>query len=418
MNKNSSPWWSHPWSYKESFAAVGGILFAGLMLQLSIGNFNYEIIRFPVNMYLLISTLILVIILSIRPKSQLFQWLSSVPLSIANLSGLLIYSLIMGLTIQVPANEYGHSTLGLDAVTRSWPFVILYFFTLINLSCVTSRRLINFNWRDYAFYFNHFGLLILLYAGGFGAADMRRYVMHVEEGATEWRVYNEKDDVLELPLAIKLNDFYMEEYIPKLVIIDRATGDAMPQGNPQYWQIDTLKTNTEINGWIIKLQNYIHEAVRANDSTYKEIPMPGSCPAVQVSVENPDESFTRTGWICAGNFAQLYMTMELNERLSLVMTRPEPKLFRSDIEVFTQDEERFEAQLEVNKPLRVGPWMIYQYSYDSDMGKASTYSSFELVYDPWMIWVYIGIGMFLLGSICLLWEGNKKARRKKDDQLG
>jgi hypothetical protein len=385
------------------------------MLQLSIGNFNYEIIRFPVNVYLLIATLLFVVALSLRPKSKFFLWLSGVPLSVANLSGLLLYSLIMGLTIQAPANEQGQSTLGFDAITRSWPFVLLYFFTLINLSCVTMSRLLNFSWRDYAFYLNHFGLLVLLFAAGFGAADIRRYVMHVEEGTTEWRVYNEKAAVLELPLAIKLNDFYMEEYIPQLTIIDRVTGEAIPAQNPQFWQIDSLIPQTKLSAWKIKLERYIHEAVRSDDSSYQHIPMPGSCPAALVSVENVSENFTKTGWICAGNFAQLYMTMELNEHLSLVMTRAEPKLFRSYIEVYTQDEEKFEAELEVNKPLRVGPWMIYQYSYDSDRGKASTYSSFELVYDPWMIWVYIGIALFLAGSICLLWEGNKKSRRKKDD---
>lgn len=415
MNKSSSPWWSHPWSYKESFAAVAGILIAGTMLQLSIGNFNYEIIRFPVNVYLLVATLLLVLALSLRPKSKLFLWLSGVPLSVANLSGLLLYSLIMGLTTQAPASDQGQSALGFDVVTRSWPFVMLYFFTLVNLSCVTWRRLLNFCWRDYAFYLNHLGLLILLFAGGFGAADMRRYVMHVEEDTTEWRVYSDQGNVLELPLAIKLNDFYMEEYVPRLAIIDRATGEAIPAGNPQFWQIDSLKPQTKLSDWTINLESYIHEAVRADDSTFQQIPMPGSCPAALVSVENASENFAKTGWICAGNFAQLYMTMELNDHLSLVMTRAEPKLFRSYIEVYTQDEERFEAQLEVNKPLRVGPWMIYQYSYDSDRGKASTYSSFELVYDPWMIWVYLGIALFLAGSLCLLWEGNKKSRRKLND---
>jgi hypothetical protein len=318
----------------------------------------------------------------------------------------------MGLTMQAPANADGQSALGFDAVTRSWPFVIVYYFTLINLSCVTARRLLNFRWNDYAFYLNHLGLLVLLYSAGLGAADLRRYVMHVEEGATEWRVYNEKDDVLELPLAIKLNDFYMEEYIPKLAIIDRRTGDAIPNGNPQMWQIDTTRTTANIAGWNIQLEKYIHEAVRKSDSTYQQIPMPGSCPAALVKVENSAAAFSQRGWICCGNFAQLYMTMQLNDTLNLVMTRPEPKLFRSNIEVYTQDEKSYRAQLEVNKPLRVGHWMIYQYSYDADAGKASAYSSFELVYDPWMRWVYVGIFMFLAGSIFLLWEGNKKARRK------
>ena len=64
--------------------------------------------------------------------------------------------------------------------------------------------------------------------------------------------------------------------------------------------------------------------------------------------------------------------------------------------------------LEVNKPYRTGPWTIYQYGYDDQMGKMSTYSTMELVYDPWLIPVYTGIFMLAAGAICLLWAGNKK----------
>ena len=96
MNKNSGTWWKAPWSYKESFTLVAGLIATGIMLQLSIGNFNYEIIRFPVNIFMLILTLIAVVAITFRHKSHLFQWLSGVPLSVANISGLLFYSIIMG----------------------------------------------------------------------------------------------------------------------------------------------------------------------------------------------------------------------------------------------------------------------------------------------------------------------------------
>ena len=162
-------------------------------------------------------------------------------------------------------------------------------------------------------------------------------------------------------------------------------------------------------------EKYIHDAVRNSDSTYRQIPMPGACPAVYVRVTNAALGFDRTGWICGGNFAQLYMTMELNPQLSMVMTRPEPKLYRSDVVVYTQSGKSIPASIEVNKPLKVENWYIYQYSYDSDMGKASTTSSFELVYDPWLNWVYIGIVLFIAGSALLIWEGNKKSKLKNDD---
>jgi len=194
--------------------------------------------------------------------------------------------------------------------------------------------------------------------------------------------------------------------------------ESYPAGTPKMWQIDTVATKGAIVDWKIEVLEYIHEAIRNSDSTYRHVPMPGSCPAVKVRVTNPTVGYDRTGWVCGGNFAQLYMTLELSEQLSMVMTRPEPRLYRSEVVVYTQSEKAIPASIEVNKPLKVENWFIYQYSYDSDMGKASTTSSFELVYDPWLTWVYVGLWMFVAGSVLLIWEGNKKSKLKKDDNLG
>lgn len=411
-------WWQTPWSFRESLAVVAGFILVGWLLQLTIGDFNYEIIRFPVNATLLGFIFFFVLLITLKHKSAFFNWLSGIPLSISTIAGLLLMGLIMGLIPQASPTGYSHDLLGFDAVTCSWAFVLVYFLTLVNLSCVVARRLLHFTWRDYAFYLNHIGLLLLLMSAGFGAADLRRYVMYVEEGNTEWRVYNEDKEVLELPVAIKLTDFYMEEYIPKLAILDKSSGNAIPKAKPQMIQIDTLQPVFEIAGWKIEVKEYQHEAIRNSDSTYRYLPMPGSCPAVLVTVTNPKEEVEeKTGWVCCGNFAQLYMALELNEQLSLVMTRPEPKLFRSDIVVYTENEKKVSHQLEVNKPLSIDNWMIYQHGYDVDRGRASTWSSFELVYDPWLLWEYIGLWTFIAGSVLLMWEGKKKKGNRDTLQI-
>ncbi len=412
-------WWQAPWGYKESIAVIGGLSFVGLMLQLTIGNFSFEMLRYPVG---LIAILLVVAATGgmIRyHRSAFFVWFSGVPMSVSVIGGVLFFTLIMGLVPQHDGGHaHSHSLFGFETITRSWPFVLLYTLLVVNLSLVTARRMLNFSWRDYAFYLNHAGLLLLLVAAGIGAADLRRYVMHVQEDTTEWRVFSESGAMIELPVAIRLNDFYMEEYIPKLAIVDKRTGESYPAGKPEMWQIDTLVTSGSIGEWKIELKEYIHDAIRNSDSTYRRVPMPGSCPAVKVRVTNSATGFDRAGWVCGGNFAQLYMTLELSEQLSMVMTRPEPRLYRSDVVVYTKSGKAIPAQIEVNKPLKVENWFVYQYSYDQDMGKASTSSSFELVYDPWLNWVYAGIGMFFAGSVVLIAQGNKKSKLKNDDQLG
>lgn len=79
-----------------------------------------------------------------------------------------------------------------------------------------------------------------------------------------------------------------------------------------------------------------------------------------------------------------------------------PKRFASDITVYTEDGKTVPGTVEVNKPLKVNGWKIYQYGYDVRMGPESTYSVFQLVQDPWIFWVYLGIFMMIAGALCLM----------------
>lgn len=409
--------WQYPWRYAESIFIVLGLIAVGFALQLTLGKFDFLFMTNPINLILGGGVIVFLVLFSFTRKTQFYQWFSGVPFSVTLISALLILGIAMGLIPQlVRLDPHAHdmwSILGLRQVTSSWPFVLVYFITLLSLGSLIIRRLIKFDWRDYTFYFNHIGLWILLFAAGLGSADLRRYVMYVYEGETEWRVYNDNKDVLELPIAIQLNDFVMDEYPPKLTVIERETGEPQPVDKPLYYQIDEKYPQGNLGRWDIHVDEYIHQAIRNSDSTYREVPMPGSTPAVLVTVKDNETGDVLKGWVCGGNLSQLYMMLPLTEKYAMVMTQPEPKRFMSDINVFTQDEETKHTELEVNKPLKIGNWVIYQYGYDNAAGKASNYSSFELVYDPWVVPVYIGIILFALGSICLIWSGNKKKGVKK-----
>ena len=79
-----------------------------------------------------------------------------------------------------------------------------------------------------------------------------------------------------------------------------------------------------------------------------------------------------------------------------------PKRFASDITVYTEDGKNIRDTVEVNKPLKVNGWKIYQYGYDVRYGTESPYSVFQLVRDPWILWVYLGIFMMIAGALCLM----------------
>jgi len=398
---------AHNWQYRESLVAVTALIVGGFALQLSLGPLNPYFLHSPVNACLAALIILWAALSLVLKKYRVVQWLSGVHLAVALILALLVLSLIMGLTPQFsrPRPEGGlFSRLGLTSMTSSWPFMLVYLATLVSLAMAAFRRLARLR-RNLVFFLNHAGLWLVLAAAGLGAADRARHIMHVEEGQVEWRVYSQDRQVLELPLAIRLDDFDLEEYPPKLAVIDRGTGAPLPEGRPELYQVN--QDTPRLLDWDLTVLEYFYRAVPAGEGQYKETARPDSAQAVKVAVKNRRTGEERQGWVTAGNRFLPPSHLALNEGTVLVMSRPEPKRFTSKIKVFTQDGQEKEAVLEVNKPLRIGGWLIYQYGYDNQAGRMSSYSSFELVYDPWLYVAYAGLALGTLGALGLIYQGRR-----------
>ncbi|MDR2725327.1 MAG: cytochrome c biogenesis protein ResB [Candidatus Adiutrix sp.] len=399
--------WQGPWRYRESLALTAALIGGGYALQLILGPLNTFLLHNPVNICLA-ALIILWAALSLGLKKyRLVQWLSGVHLAVSLILALLVFSLFMGLTPQFTRPHPGGgliSRLGFTTMTSSWPFMLIYLATLVSLAMVTFRRLTSIR-KNPVFFLNHAGLWLVLAAAGLGASDRARHIMYVEEGDVQWRVFSRDNQVLELPLAIRLDKFDMEEYPPKLAIIDSETGVPLPPGRPKLYQIDPDDPKSRLMDWDLTLLEYIYRAVPAGEGQYKEAPMPASTQAVNVSMKNRKTGEERQGWVTSGNRLLPPAPLVLDEGTVLVMSQPEPRRFASNIKVFTQDGREAEAVLEVNKPLRVGDWLIYQHGYDNQAGRMSSYSSFELVYDPWLYAAYAGLALWALGALGLICQG-------------
>ena len=85
-----------------------------------------------------------------------------------------------------------------------------------------------------------------------------------------------------------------------------------------------------------------------------------------------------------------------------------PKRFASDVVVTGRSGKQTTAVIEVNKPLKVDGWKMYQYGYDEEAGTESEMSVLQMVKDPWLPLVYAGIFMMLAGAFLMLFTGFKK----------
>ena len=281
---------------KEGFIIGGGLIFVGLMLELSIGPVVWEAFAWPVNGIVLAGFLALIaVIFLLRKRVYAFRFIGTYQAAIPAMVYAILLTIIMGLTRQTENGTW------LNNMLVFWPFVLIYVYMAVILGVTILRRLNNI-----PFLLNHLGLFIAMTTATLGNADMQRLKMITMVGEPEWRAMAQNGAIREMPLTIELKQFIMDTY---------------------------------------------------DDGS--------------------------------------------------------PKRFASEIQIQTKSGKKIETTVDVNKPVEVDGWKIYQYGYDTKMGAKSQISILELVSDPWLPLVYTGIYMMLAGAVCMFLKG-KKVKSKKE----
>ncbi|MCF0164334.1 MAG: cytochrome c biogenesis protein ResB [Bacteroidales bacterium] len=162
---------------------------------------------------------------------------------------------------------------------------------------------------------------------------------------------------------------------------------------------DTLKTIVKYVPMQLEHQSAIYE---------------GGAYAVYVIATNVVTGETREGWVSCGSFLPFsFSILPLDSGRSIAMPEREPKRYVSDVTLYVRDGNDAvclgDRTIEVNHPLDVNGWKIYQTGYEEQLGAASRYSIFEVVRDPWLPLVYLGIFMMLAGALSLFLTSKPKS---------
>ena len=201
--------WTKPWTFKEGFLIGGGLIFAGLALELSVGPVVWDAFAWPANGIVLAGFLALIaLIFILRKKLYAFQFVSTYQAAIPALVYAVVLTIIMGLTRQLKDGTW------LNNMLSFWPFVLTYVYMAVILGVIILRRLMHLSsWkRDVPFLLNHLGLFVALTTATLGNADMQRVKMITTVGEPEWRALTQQGAVKEMPIAIELKKFIMETY--------------------------------------------------------------------------------------------------------------------------------------------------------------------------------------------------------------
>ena len=125
---------------KEGFLIGGGLIFVGLMLELSVGPVDWDAFRWPVNGIVLAGFLALIaIIFLLRRRVYGFQFIGTYKAAIPALVYAVVLTIIMGLTRQTADGVW------LNNMLSFWPFVLIYVYIAVILGQIILRRTLHFS---------------------------------------------------------------------------------------------------------------------------------------------------------------------------------------------------------------------------------------------------------------------------------
>ena len=431
--------WNKPYTLKEGTAIVAGLLVTGGLLQVTLGPLEWGLFAWPANFItLILFVFLLIVAYLLRKRSYFCLFMSTMQAA--------ILTLIMGVTKQVAEGKRPMDPVGLTKMLSFWPFILVYVWMTAILGEVTINQIARFSWRRFPTLVSHVGLFLILTCGTLGSADMLRVKMYCETGQPEWRGLDAFNNVHQLPVAIQLEKFTIDEYPPKLMLIDK-TGRPLPQDKPENLLVDNGMKSGQLLDCKIDILKRIDNAVPVmlskmigkmpegmmgnirmdslgqarNKDGYIASDASGSACALLVRVTrgvnangSSDTNLIKgqkqvvTGWITSGSYLFPYQALRLKDGRMLAMPNREPRRFASLVNIYTQSGQNIQTEIEVNKPFTIEGWKIYQLSYNEQMGKWSNLSVFELVTDPWLPVVYIGIFMLLIGAVGMFLTASRK----------
>ncbi len=405
MNNKKKTIWQYPWGYSEGFVIAITLMILGFAINY-IGKSTVFSLQWPVNLYFgIVIIILLLLIYFLFKKKPVVKWFSGTKAAISAICFYTFLVLLMGFIPQGSPKASGFIyKIGLFDIVHSYAFLFAQTYFLTILGLVTLRRSFPLKGKNIAFFLNHFGLWLTLFAASIGAEDMQRVTLTANMTDTVFYGVDQNGKTIhDLGIAIQLNEFQIEEYSPKAFIIDDESGDILSE------EIFYLEKDNkgEIMDMEVEVTEFYEYAVSIGVEFHPIYDI-GVAPAAYVIAKNKKTNKVIEGWISCGSFRFPGNFLELPDGMLLVMAEPEAKKYSSKVKIYTKSGDISETTIEVNKPVTVEGWKIYQLDYDQKMGKWSDISVLELVKDPWIPVVYFGILMLLIGALYMFWIGNKK----------
>lgn len=248
--------WNKPWTFKEGFLIGGGLIVAGLLLELTVGPVVWDAFAWPANGLVLAGFVFMIVAMHLlRRKVYAFRFLTTYQAAIPAMCYAVVLTIVMGLTRQTVNGSWINNMLSF------WPFVLIYVFMAVILGLVVLKAPFSIKSASkmVAGLF-HLGLFITMTTATLGNADMQRMRMIVAKGEPEWRVMDQQGYVKEMPLAIELQEFIMETYDDGSPRRFASKIEILTQEGKKYQATVDVNKPAEVEGWKIYQYGYDTQA--------------------------------------------------------------------------------------------------------------------------------------------------------------
>jgi len=142
-------------------------------------------------------------------------------------------------------------------ITNGLLWGLLYLTFLLSLGALVIRRTCVLKKRDISFYLVHIGIWLILFFAVLNSFQSKRYVMTVNLNQTEWRVYDDEDNLIKLPIAIQLDAIAIKDNVYKNLQSEIFSSKITIYTKEGLEQSSWIKVNypVRLNNWTIYIKN-------------------------------------------------------------------------------------------------------------------------------------------------------------------
>ena len=394
-----------PQKYKQLIGRCALLFLAGTALQLCIGRVDASFLSYPWNWVAVVNYLYILILLYVKQDEiKCIKRIYDRPAFLISLVSMLVLTLLFGLIPQDASMGGLLGLFGFNQMSSSWIFVLflLHFMTVLGLKAIEDVH--HWKKRSLPAVLMHVSFFVILSASVFGSGEKVRLRVTAVEGHPVGVGVTDTGKQIELPFTIRLKDFSLEEYPPKVYLFSEN------QLSKDFIVLEDEKSCGLLGAWEIECLEFLDRAGRASeDSAYIDMHHVGATTAAYLKVHSTLTGESVEGWVSCGSHIFLGSTLILPDGQELVMPRREVKKYLSELEVW-EGEEKHSFELSVNRPATIGSWKIYQSGYDTTRGRWSTMSLLECVKDGGYVAVHIAMWTILLSGV-LMFKRKKEGKK-------